>query len=162
MTMKPDEFKVAAALRRELRHVKPLGGCPGLEEVAALADGLTAGARREELLLHLSSCADCRTLFLDAAALSRPESAGGRRDRFLFPSALAAAALLVLALSMSLKERLSPPVQLARLSPVAPALAPAPRPPGPSRPGRGRPPPRRPARGKSRPGRARPGARPAR
>ena len=107
-TMKSDDSALGAVIARGLASGNPAGECPALESVAELVDGSLTGAERDRLLGHLAICDNCRELFLASAELAkdRPavdQQASGTRRNYIFPSALAAAAVLIIALTLQLR-----------------------------------------------------------
>jgi len=94
------------------------GACPGLEDLATLLDGSLDSVERDRLLAHLASCRDCRETFLATRSWEEGASHGAPR-RFLFPSALAAAAVLVVAVTFTFKQTPTQPARMAASSPPA-------------------------------------------
>lgn len=104
-TMRKDDAALGKALVKGFASGAAAGGCPPLEEIARMVDGSLADAERDVLLGHLALCDDCRGTYLAAAELAGPETAdaqqaSGRRRNYLFPSAFAAAAVLVIAVTL--------------------------------------------------------------
>ncbi|MCM0083507.1 zf-HC2 domain-containing protein [Geomonas sp. Red32] len=100
--MNRDNSPLAKAIGKGLAESSPAGPCPALEEIAALVDGAVTGAERDLLLGHFASCDSCRETFVRSRELTSAGSAGAKRNRYLLPSAFAAAAVMVLALSVAL------------------------------------------------------------
>ncbi|BCG47819.1 hypothetical protein GEOBRER4_n2668 [Citrifermentans bremense] len=100
--MKKDDSALGKALTRGLTDAEPAEGCPALETAAGLVDGSLSSQERDRLLGHLASCDHCRELFIAASQLSEAP-AQQKRHRLLFPSALAVAAVLVIAVTLQLR-----------------------------------------------------------
>lgn len=79
-----------------------IGTCPGLEDIAALIDGALAGAARVGVLQHLAACDRCFEVFNASQELLDDELQQSTGRRFMFPAAFAAAAVLVVAVSLTL------------------------------------------------------------
>lgn len=101
-TMKKDDSALGTALTRGLAAGEPEERCPALETVAGVVDGSLKGKERDRVLGHLALCDHCRELFLAASQLT-DAPAQQRRPRFLVSSALAAAAILVIAVTLQLR-----------------------------------------------------------
>lgn len=101
------------AMARGVREDGAVTPCPSPEQMAALVDGSVSGADRDSLLGHLAVCGKCRQVFVTARALVQEEVADGGRSWFVIPSALAVAVLLVLALTLTLRQ---PPVEQVRVA----------------------------------------------
>lgn len=77
--------------------------CPPLEDIAALVDGKLDGKRRDDVMGHLAGCDTCYHVFLSTSEIV--ESVGGQKRRKLHAiSGLAAAAVLLVALSVVLRQ----------------------------------------------------------
>lgn len=108
-------------------------GCPDLEDIAAFLDGTLDEAERQRVLEHLAHCKDCyeifagAALFLDSEAEPQDEQEGKvvpfSLRRLLSWSALAAAAVLLIALGFLLYRSFlaRPSLQTAEL--ISPAVA---------------------------------------
>jgi len=113
--MKNNENKLSSLPDRDERlgevlanGLKEMGidGCPGAEEIAALLDGsvTVGGEKREKMMKHLASCADCHEIFLLTSNLQEEEEGKKvteikkkRIDLISFkPLALAASLLIVI------------------------------------------------------------------
>lgn len=101
-TMKKDDSALGTTLARGLADGNPAEGCPALEAVAGAVDGSLTAMERDRVLGHLAGCDHCRELFLAASQLS-DAPAQQKRPRFLLSSALAAAAILVIAVTLQLR-----------------------------------------------------------
>ncbi len=106
-TMKNDASALGAAITRGLASGNPAGECPTLETVSELVDGSITGAGRDRLLGHLAICDNCRELFMVSSGLAceqpvADQQTSCRRRNYLLPSALAAAALLIIGLTLQL------------------------------------------------------------
>ncbi|GAW65788.1 hypothetical protein GPEL0_01f0837 [Geoanaerobacter pelophilus] len=100
--MKKDDSALGTALTRGFTDAEPAEECPALETVAGLVDGSISGKERDRVLGHLASCDHCRELFIASSQLS-DAPAQQKRHRLLFPSAFAAAAVLVIAVTLQLR-----------------------------------------------------------
>ncbi|HBA89714.1 MAG TPA: hypothetical protein DCZ75_17510 [Geobacter sp.] len=127
--MKKDDSKLGAAIVDGLVSGTAAGECPTLEEIARLVDGSLACAERDAVLGHLAHCDDCRETFLTTAELAGTDAASGQpaartRRRYLVSSALAAAAVLVVALSLQFSDSPTEKGLTARnVAPAAPRAA---------------------------------------
>lgn len=128
-TMKTDDSALGAAITRGLASRQPAGECPSIETIAEQVDGTLAGVERDRLLGHLALCDSCRELFLKSSRLASEEpavsqQADGKRRNYLFPSALAAAALLVIAVTLQMRPFSSDKGMVAEsAAPAAPRVA---------------------------------------
>lgn len=120
MTMHSKETRLARAITRVLNTAAPAARCPELEEIAALADDALPEGARERLLAHFSECGRCREIFVATRELTAQEQAAGSGRRYLFPWALAAAAVLVLALGLTLKKGTAPEARIAEIEQAPP------------------------------------------
>jgi len=77
--------------------------CPPLEDIAALVDGKLDGKRRDDVMGHLAGCDTCYHVFLSAREMVGAERKRTRTPVYVF-SGLAAAAVLLLALSVVLRQ----------------------------------------------------------
>lgn len=102
------------AIDRALEGGERATSCPSPEAMATLVEGSARDDERDILLRHLAECGRCRQVFITARELMLDEAAVGNRKWYTIPSALAAAAVLVIALTIALRP--SPPetVQMAR------------------------------------------------
>ncbi len=121
--MKVDDSKLGTAIAKGIASSKPETPCPELEQIAALADGALADDERDRLLSHLAQCATCRELFVTTSELSADAASVEVRRRYLIPSALAAAAVLLVALTLTLKKTPDEKPQLAKTAEPAAPLA---------------------------------------
>ena len=117
--MKNDDSALGAAITRGFTAGKPAGECPALEVIAELVDGSLTGAERDAVMGHLALCADCRELFVASAGLAGEEPVLEKRRNYLLPSAFAAAAVLVMALTLQLAPSSSDKGMVADNSPSA-------------------------------------------
>ncbi|GFO55626.1 hypothetical protein GMSM_26330 [Geomonas sp. Red276] len=107
--MNRDNSSLAKVIGKGLAEAGSAGPCPALEEIAALVDGAVTGAERDLLLGHFASCDSCRETFVRSCEFAGAGHAGAGRNRYLLPSAFAAAAVMVLALSVALHAPGGPP-----------------------------------------------------
>jgi hypothetical protein len=111
------------AIARALENGGCATSCPSPEAMAALVDGRARDDERDILLRHLAECGRCRQVFITARELMQDEAAVGNRKWYTIPSVLAAAAVLIIALTIALRP--SPPetVQMKRSAETANLLA---------------------------------------
>lgn len=131
-TIKMDDSVLGAALTKGLASGTSAGACPPLESIAELVDGSSTGDERDRLLGHLARCEGCRATFLASSELVNGRQGvavegmagqGAKRRSYLFPSALAAAAVFVIALTLQLLPLSTDKVVVARNA--EPAVPPA-------------------------------------
>jgi|GEM_PF-5263051 len=92
------------------------GPCPDIETVAALVDGKLTGEELNRIQSHVASCEDCLRLFtMTAASVHNVEEKGGK-GWLIFPSAVAVAVLLVIAVKLTFNDGAGKPLQVARES----------------------------------------------
>lgn len=103
--MKTRDSLLGTAITKEIRSSGQTGHCPPPEDIAALVDGSMDGDARDKLLGHLAECERCRQIFVRARELIHDDQSAGERRRYVVPSLLATAALLVIALTLTLSAR---------------------------------------------------------
>lgn len=127
--MKTDDSALGAAITRSLANGSPAGDCPSLEKIAELVDGSPGGAERDLLLGHLALCDRCRELFVAASELASDEQDTAKqptdmRRNYVVPSAFAAAAVLIIALTLQMRPLPTDKGMVAEhAAPAAPRVA---------------------------------------
>lgn len=106
--MKANDAVAGRTITRELKKAETPGPCPSLEDIAALVDGSLNAAERDGLMGHLAICRSCRDTFVTTRELCKAETAATRRPGYLIPSSLAAAAVIVIAMAVTLEGPPSP------------------------------------------------------
>jgi hypothetical protein len=94
------------------------GQCPSLEDIAALVEGAVDSTRRDELMAHLAGCENCYRVFISTRELVSASKKSKKKAYVI--SGVAAAAVLLLALSISLQQSANKKRLLAnKVQPVA-------------------------------------------
>lgn len=83
----------------------PDSPCPSLEEIAALVDDSLPADRRDLLFGHLADCALCRNIYVLSQELSAPQTEMKGKVWYKAIPAFAAAAVVVLVISLTLYLR---------------------------------------------------------
>jgi hypothetical protein len=104
------------ALMRSAAANAPVGACPPLEEIAALVEGTLPEESRDRLFGHLADCTSCRETYTLSKELSEPVV---RLSRvwYIAPSAVAIAVVMVIAITLTMRQGERPGQQMASKTP---------------------------------------------
>ena len=106
---------IGRALSSVLTGTPPVEQCPTTEQMAAFLDGTGMQEERDRFLGHLATCGLCREIYFLAHDLSKKEPVRqGRRGWHMAGGALAAAALVILAVKLTIQQPVSPGQQVAQ------------------------------------------------
>lgn len=122
---------IGSTLSKALAIAAPVNPCPTAERIAVIIDGNVSENERDSLLAHMAACDHCREVYLLAndMLLEEPVQFSFRRW-YMAGGALAVAALVVLAVKLTIQEPSAPlqheahvPVEHQQVAP-APKIAP--------------------------------------
>ena len=118
---------IGSALSNGLAGIAPIEQCPTAEQMAAYLDGTGMQEELDRFMRHLASCGRCREIYILAHDLNKTEPVrqGGRGWR-ITGGTLAAAALVILAVKLSIQQPVSPRQQVAQAPAPLPRVALAP------------------------------------
>ncbi|MBV5329374.1 MAG: hypothetical protein JZU65_17420 [Chlorobium sp.] len=121
---------IGSALSQAIAISPPIDACPSSEQLAVLVDGSATEAERETLLGHLAQCDRCREVYLLTHDLNVEEPVQqNHRGWYLAGGSLAAVALVLLAVKLTIQNPVLPSQQIAQapvqqqnanISPVTP------------------------------------------
>jgi len=118
---------IGRALSSALTGTAPVEQCPTTEQMAAFLDGTGIQEERDRFLAHLAACGRCREIYMLAHDLSKPEFVQhGHRRWFMAGGALAAAALVILAVKLTIQQPVTSGQQVAQAPASLPRVALAP------------------------------------
>ncbi len=120
---KERDLVLGRAMARALGDRAGATSCPSSEAMAALVDGAMSADERDSLLGHLAECGRCRDIYVTARELVQNTATVSNRKWYAASSVLAVAAVLVVALTITLRQSPQEKVQVAQraesLSPAA-------------------------------------------
>ena len=115
---------IGRALSRSLGKTTPDELCPTAEQMASFVDGGGAEKERDRILGHLAACDRCREIYILAHDLSKPEPVQhGRRGWYMVGGALAAAALVVFAVKLTIQQPVPSGQQVTQVPATQPLTA---------------------------------------
>jgi hypothetical protein len=118
---------IGRALSSVLTRTAPVEQCPTTGQMAAFLDGTGMQEERDRFLGHLAACGRCREIYFLAHDLSKKEPVRqGRCGWLMAGGALAAAALVILAVKLTIQQPVSPRQQVAQAPAPLPRVALAP------------------------------------
>lgn len=115
---------IGSAISKAIADAPLVGACPTTEQLAALIDGKTAEEERDSLLGHLAVCDRCREVYLLTKNLISDEPVQqSHRVWYVGGGALAAVALVVLAVKLTIQEPAVSSQQTTNVSAQQPHIA---------------------------------------
>lgn len=109
------EAIIGRALSRLLAQTGPADNCPAASEMARFLDDQATEEERQRILGHLAVCGRCREIHRLAHELTVPEpSRNNRKGWYLITGALATAALVVLAIRLTVQPPATPMGKIAQ------------------------------------------------
>ena len=121
---------IGGALSKAIANSPPIDDCPSSEQLAVLVDGTASETARETLLGHLAVCDRCREVYLLTHDLNvEAPVQQNYRGWYLAGGSLAAVALVLLSVKLTIQNPVMPSQQMAQvpteqqsanLSPVTP------------------------------------------
>lgn len=112
--MKERDAVLGTAITRAYKDNEQMKSCPPLEDIAALVDGTISSEERDALLGHFAACDRCREVFISARESVLNDTVVKGERRYLIPSAIAVATVLVIAVTLTLRHPATVNVQVAK------------------------------------------------
>lgn len=112
--MKERDAVLGTAISKACKAKEKVGSCPPLEDIAALVDVTVSSEERDALMCHFAECDRCREVFISTREMLVKDTAGIGKKRYLVPSAIAVAVVMVLAVSLTLRQPATEKVHVAK------------------------------------------------
>jgi hypothetical protein len=115
---------IGRALSRALTRTAPVEPCTTTEQMAAFLDETGMQEEQDRFLAHLATCDRCREIYILAHDLSKPEVVRHDQRRwFMAGGALAAVALVILAVKLTIQQPVTSGQQVAQAPAPIPHVA---------------------------------------